>query len=89
MYSLDPADQSTEDHETEFELYSDRMTRIAPDLEIQTNNALKLYPGKNSPVINLKKHIELLLSKDLSRNSELDWIAGNKFRFLDGERIDG
>jgi hypothetical protein len=34
MYSIDAADQSTDDHETEFELYSDRMARIAPDLEI-------------------------------------------------------
>ena len=32
---------------------------------------------------------EILLSKDLSRNQELDWIASGEIRFLDGEDIDG
>ena len=32
---------------------------------------------------------ELLLSKDLERNSELDWIRDDNFRFLDGEDIAG
>jgi hypothetical protein len=37
----------------------------------------------------LKQLKEILLSKDLSKGQELDWIANGDYRFLDGEDIDG
>ena len=89
MFSIDPADQRTEENGSEYELYSDRITRIAPTYKIARNENLKLYPGPDTPTVNLKQLMELLLSKDLSRNSELDFVSENNFRFLDGQNIDG
>lgn len=95
MFSIDPADQRTDDNETEFELYSDRIMRTAPTYHIVIEEAQrvglkwKLTPGPNTPTVNLKQMFDILLSKDLSRNAELDWIKNEGYRFLDGERIDG
>ena len=50
---------------------------------------MKLYPKETTAVTNLEQLRDLLLSTDLSRNSELDWIDGKNFRFLDGKDIDG
>ena len=60
------------------------ITRIAPSYKIARNENLKLYPGPDTPTVNLRQLMELLLSKDLSKNSELDFISENNFRFLDG-----
>ena len=65
------------------------MKRVCPTHELRIGECLKIYPGKDTPVINLKEHMQLLLSKDLSRNAELDWVATGEQRFLDGESIDG
>ena len=46
-------------------------------------------PKPDTPTVNLKQLKEILLSKDLSRDKELDWIASGEMRFLDGEDIDG
>ena len=46
-------------------------------------------PKSDTPTVNLKQLKEILLSKDLSRDRELDWIANGEIRFLDGEDIDG
>ena len=55
-----------------------------PDL-----NSLKLYPKTDTPTINLEHLRQLLLSKDIKRNAEFDWISGNNYRFLDGNDITG
>ena len=44
---------------------------------------MRLRPGPNTPVANFKNIKEILLSKDLSRDSELDW-TNDGLRFLDG-----
>ena len=59
---------------------------LEPSLEQKT---LKLYPKAETPTINLEYLRQLLLSKDISRNAELDWMQGNNFRFLDGADITG
>ena len=46
-------------------------------------------PKPDTPTVNLKKLKEILLSKDLSRDKELDWMEAQGCRFLDGEDIDG
>jgi hypothetical protein len=89
MFSLDPKDQSTPENPTQYKLYSDRFADQADHLEIRPNKALKLYPKAGTPTTNLDELRELLLSTDLSRNEELNWIDGKNFRFLDGKNIDG
>ena len=91
-YSADPAMQSTEQNPTEFELYSDRMHRIAQTYRTKhfgfcNNN--KIYPSRDTPVLNFQQMRDLLLSKDLDRDQELQWIKNNQFRFLDGQSMDG
>ena len=49
----------------------------------------RVRPGPETPTVNLAKLKELLLSKDLSRNSELDWVSSKNLRFLDGTDIEG
>ena len=48
-----------------------------------------MSPGPDTPVVNFKWLKELLLSKDLSRNEELEWIKDSGYRFLDGEDMKG
>ena len=49
---------------------------------------LQFLPAPGKPVVNLKWLKEVLLSTDLTRNAELDWVK-DEFRFLDGESIAG
>ena len=84
-FSIRAEDQKTPDNESgEYELYSDHHERTQKTLYINKKECLKLYPGKDTPTVNLKNLKELLLSKDLSRNAELDWVDSGEFRFLDG-----
>ena len=53
------------------------------------NERMAFRPGPNTPVLNFKYIKELLLSTDLSRNAELDWMKDGSLRFLDGEDIRG
>ena len=53
------------------------------------NERMAFRPGPNTPVLNFKYIKELLLSTDLSRNAELDWMKDGSFRFLDGEDMTG
>ena len=89
MFSIDMADQRTDDNETEFELYSDRMNRIASTYRFEKAEILKIYPGPDTPTVNLKWLFSILLSKDLSKDRELDWVKPDNYRFLDGENLDG
>ena len=43
----------------------------------------------NQPVVNLAHLKNLLLSTDLTRSHELDWIESGGLRFLDGADLDG
>ena len=49
----------------------------------------RIKPGKDTPTVNLEWLKELLLSKDMSRENELDWIQSEGYRFLDGKDIFG
>jgi len=89
MFSADSTDQQTKDNKSGFELYSDRMARHSDHLEYRPNGTMKLFPKKNTPVVNFKQLRELLMSKDLNRNNEIDWIDSKVFRFLDGADIQG
>ena len=44
----------------------------------------KIFPKAGAPVANLKSMKEALLSKDLSRGAEFDYVTDNALKFLDG-----
>ena len=85
--SANPANQRTEQKVTEFEVFSDRYQRMFSQYKI--GDRLRLLPGEKTPVVNFKQLKDILLSKDLSRASELDWIDAGELRFLDGEDMKG
>ena len=60
---------------------SDRVYRKFPAYIF--DDRLRLVPGPLAPVVNFNKLKELLLSKDLSRVSELAHADQGEFRFLD------
>ena len=84
VFSSNPAYQSTTSNPTEYELYSDRHERLYSKYIL--DNGLRLRPKPETPVVNFKQLKDILLSKDLSRASELDWTVDG-FRFLDGEEL--
>ena len=87
MFSLNPALQSKPDAPTEFELYSDRMTRIFPTYIF--DQRCRIRPGPHTQTVNFEQLKDLLLSKDLARNLELDWVSAKHLRFLDGSDMSG
>ena len=86
-WTLNPAHQSTAENPTEFELFSDRVHRLWPTYVLNSRCAVR--PGPLTVTTNFAQLKELLLSKDLSRNSELDWVSTKHLRFLDGTDITG
>ena len=86
--TANPTYQRRMNHETEFEIFSDRFHRLFSQ-NYELTERLALRPKIETPTVNLKQLKEILLSKDLSRGQELDWIANGDYRFLDGEDIDG
>lgn len=54
-------------------LYSDRVRANFPSYVLDAQN--KVIPGPETPKLNFNYIQELLLSKDISRNSELEWIS--------------
>ena len=74
--------QSTPERPSDFELFSDRVTRLFPTYVL--DDRLHVRPGPNTPRVNLLHMRELLLSRDLTRNAELEWVQMNTLRFLDG-----
>ena len=74
--------QSKAELPTEFELYSDRVTRLFPGYILTDRQFIR--PGPETPTVNLVKLRELLLSQDLARNAELEWVSASSLRFLDG-----
>ena len=57
------------------------MARKYPDYEM--DERCFIVPKIGTPTIKFSWLKELLLSKDLSREKELDWIDKEGFRFLD------
>ena len=49
----------------------------------------RIRPGPDTQRVNFNSLKELLLSKDLARNSELDWVSAKHLRFLDGTEMLG
>ena len=86
--SLNNTWQRKPGNETEFELYSDRFERLYASQFI-LNNKMAFRPAANTPICSFKYIKDLLLSKDLSRNAELDWAKDGNFRFLDGADMTG
>jgi hypothetical protein len=68
-------------NKTGYELYSDLIHRVYPTYKL--DDRLRLVPGPDTPTVNFSVLKELLLSKDLSRNDELEWVDSG-LRFLDG-----
>ena len=85
--TANPIHQRTEQNETEFELFSDRIERLYSSYDLTDRLTFRPKPG--TPTVNLKQLKEILLSKDLERDQELEWIQSGVFRFLDGEDITG
>ena len=83
--SLNVALQRTDQNQTEFELFSDKHCRVFASAYRLDDN-LNFRPHSNTPVVNFKELKDILLSKDLSRDDELDWTE-NGLRFLDGESM--
>ena len=43
----------------------------------------RLYPRPETPVVNFRELREILLSKDLMRQRDIEWISSEPARFLD------
>ena len=65
--------QHTDENQTGFYLYSDRVVTLFPGYIVDPQ--MRIRPGPDTPVVNFNYLKELLLSKDFSRSGELDWIA--------------
>lgn len=64
--------QRSDVKDTGFELFSDRIRRVFPQYTL--GRYLVFMPKPDTPTINFDEFKRLMLSKDLSRLSELDWI---------------
>ena len=53
------------------------------------DSLFRIRPGKDTPTVNIAWLKELLLSKDLTRQNELDWVSQEGYRFLDGKDLFG
>ena len=67
--------------------FSDRFTQTFPSYVL--DDRIRIRPGPETPVTNFANLKELLLSKDVARNAELDWVSSKNLRFLDGTDISG
>lgn len=72
-FSARPEMQDSPTNKTGFMLYSDRMHRVYPTYKL--DERLRLVPGPDTPTVNFSVLKEILLSKDLSRNAELEWVG--------------
>jgi hypothetical protein len=80
-YSLNKdLQKTTENPDSPYELFSDRIKRLFPTYIL--DNKLRLMPGPDASVVDYEELRDLLLSKDLSRASELDWADNGEVRFL-------
>ena len=65
------------------------MARIYPGYEI--DERCRVRPGPETETLNFTELKELLLSTDLTRNEELNWVGNSvsKYKFLDGSDMTG
>ena len=84
-YSFEPRNQSTTQRITEFDLCSDRMREKFPTYEF--DKRCKVIPGSGTKLLNFAKLKDLLLSKDLERDSGFD--KNGDFHFLDKADMTG
>ena len=82
-FSVSRKMQNTELNPTAFMLFSDRVAMMYPGYLVDTRLAIRA--GPDTPTLNFKYMKELYLSKDLSRNSEFNWMELENNRFLDGK----
>lgn len=80
-FSLNTVLQHREDNQTGFMLYSDRIRHLYPGYSLDGRN--RVVPGLDTPTLNFDQVKETLLGKDLSRDSEFNWITKERDRFLD------
>ena len=71
-FTLNPALQSTADNPTEYELFSDRFVKVFQGYVV--DRRVRVRPGPDTPRVNFQWLKDVLLSKDLERNQELDWV---------------
>ena len=86
-FSLNAAMQSTAENPSEFELYSDKIYRLFPTYVL--DQRCRIRPGPATVTMSFNQIKEVLLSRDLSRNAELEWVSGQNLRFLDGSDMTG
>jgi hypothetical protein len=72
-YSLDPKQQHTDENPTGMHLYSDYMFTLYPTCILDPQSGV-LSPKPDAPMLNFNQLKDLLLSKDLSRVQELEWM---------------
>ena len=81
-FTTNPTLQHSPTNETDFMLYSDRMRSVYPSYVLDSKN--RVVAGPDTPVLNFNETMAILLSKDLTRNEELNWVAKESGgRFLD------
>ena len=66
-----------------FELCSDRCARLFPTYKFDGHGIVQ--PGEDTPTVNFDWLKEFLLSDDMSRMDEMDWVEKGEYRFLDGQ----
>lgn len=79
-YSTKKELQQKAENNTGFELFSDRIARLFPSYTL--DEELKVIVTQDTPTVNFNYLKELLLSKDISREIELEWVKKQE-RFLD------
>ena len=73
--------QHSDSNDTKFRIYSDYFTIQYPQLVMDETG--RMNPKADTPMLNFDQLKDLLLSKDLSRMAELEWIEKGPVRFLD------
>ena len=58
------------------------MVRLFPKYSF--DDRLRIRPSSETPTVRFTNLKEILLSTDLTRNAEIDWVGPKKYRFLDG-----
>lgn len=86
-FSLKRDNQSTKDNPTAYMLFSDRVRDVFPGYVV--DDRCRMRPGPETLTVDFLNLKELLLSNDLARDSELDWISNKNLRFLDGTDMQG
>ena len=80
-YTINRKYQRSSNNNEQFEFLSDRMARKYPRYEMDSR--CFIVPKKGTPTVKFSWLKELLLSKNLSRENELNWIDSEGYRFLD------